>query len=347
MEVNRVVLKISRLDGLLPDLEDPRQNICWGIRDPTRRGPEPDDTFNFEGIVRDFRECVVVYGNNTRDAVFEAWRQLRLSCSHLSGGIGNPMTIEFNLLRGLSGNASLNSRTIGDLIAAIAAIQSTGLPPLFFDYPGAFRRLFDRLPAEKRPSVSFEQVTIAEALAWGAPDYWEVGGPNGILMAKSVSVPFNAVQGFGHFAVERDPEFAGVKLPMILSNTTGARGIDTKAINLLLIALVSGEERAYASYFKEATFTLSQFLNRGVQPPFKKENIEEYAAAFVKSTWAVEKDLARLLDLPFIGRMEGVQYFLATQVRDGLPVGVYPFPPLPTIAPHVFIKTKGRWIAAD
>lgn len=332
--------------NLLPDMTLPSlQNICWGIRDPEAQRPQPDDTFNAEGVIATFRECLLVYGLNTRDAFLEAWKQLQIARSHLSGGIGNPATLELNFFRHMPGDQPLNSRTIGQWRAAIEQLTkgSAVLPPIFFDYPGAMDRL-----AKEKGSADPDAVSIGEALKWGAPDFWQMYcffQSKIVELGKTVSLPFGACQSFGHFLAEEDVKFDGVKIPITISNTTGARGLDSKGINLLLFSLLHGRIATLEAYMREARFTAEELRRRGRLVPFQEDRLEKYAEAFVRTLPSVEQDMEACFH--DTGEMQGIQYAVTTFLREGLCIGLAPFPNLPHLAPHAFVLQGEEWKVAE
>lgn len=321
---------------ILPRLLDPSATtICWGIRNPQEAKPSDTDIFNLEALILTYGECVMVYGNNSREGAFKAWEERRATSVHLSGGVGNPMTMEFNLLRSLP-DSPFNKRTIGDIKEGIRSSQR---PPVYFDYPDAFQRL-----AEKRGvKDSINNTTINEALAWGAPEYWEmlaaIEGKT-INLGKITSRPFVTGYGNGFIVVEKNPKFGDQEVDFTISNTTGAGGLDTKLGNHLIVFLTKGEDAAKEHYIKEARFTAEELRAKDIPVLFDVTRLDEYAEAFVKSASTLKEDFYNAF-AKYNGRdITGIQFAFNTFATDRMGMTVFPYP---SHMPHAFVKEGNLW----
>lgn len=330
--------QIPKVDAvnLLPELLKPgATTVCWGIRHPEEGKASDTDTFNLEGLILTYGECVMLYGNNSREDAFKVWEERGAKSVHLSGGVGNPMTMEFNLLRSLP-DSPFNERTIGNIKEGIRSSQRL---PVYFDYPNAFQRL-----AEKEEiKDSIDNTTINEALRWGAPEYWEmlasIEGKT-INLGKITSRPFVTGYGNGFIVVEKNPKFGDQEVDFTISNTTGAGGLETKLGNHFIVFLTEGEEKAKEQYIKEAKFTAEELRAKNMPVLFDLTRLDKYAEAFVESARMVEIDFRSVFG-KYNGRdLKGIQFAFNTLATDRIGVTVYPYP---SHMPHAFVKEGDLW----
>lgn len=332
--------QIPRVDAvdLLPELLKPGvATICWGKRDPKEGNPANEDVFNLEGLIIGPGECLMLYGSNTREDAFRRWEERGPKSVHLSGGFGNPMTLESNFFGSLPA-APFIERTIGDIKEAL---KSSDRPPIYFDYLDAFRRQAEK---EKIADMdSLDSFPINETLGWPATEYWEmlaaIEGKT-INLGKITSRDFVTGYGNGFIVVEKNPKFGDQEVDFTISNTTGAGGLETKLGNHLIVFLTKGEDAARERYIREARFTANMLRDQNKPVPFDTTRLDEYAEGFVKSARTVEEDLKEVFG-KYNGRdLRGIQFAFNTIATDRIGMAVYPYP---SHMPHAFVKEGNLW----
>lgn len=344
---------------LLPDLANPTQKVCYGSRDVE----DPNVVGVYELVMR--REmgvesggrCVTIYGGRSRDYVLDGWeKELELERVHLSGGWSNPMTAESNLMRRLSGKAELRTRTFGNVVEGLG--DKIYRPPIFFNYPLAWqemwgkklREMSDRYLSDSINSVvtqtsdpNFEMVArkvlrplseipIGDLLKLGAPTFWDTKAHDRII-AKSSSGPFTQAFAYGFFVSEDGVEFEGRKAKLIISNVTGARGIDTTGINLWLLHAVHGREETEDAYVASAEAIEADMKSKGKEAPWKSQDVRKLAKGFARTCEPVTELANRILNEN--PDADGFQLAMQVYYHSGLPIGVSKFPPT---EPQAFVK---------
>ncbi len=333
--------EMPRVDAvdLLPELLTPgAATICWGNRDPKEGNAVNGDIFNLEGLILGPGECLMLYGSHTREDAFRRWQERGAKSVHLSGGFGNPMTLESNFFASLP-VATFNARTIGDIKEGL---KSSERPPIYFDYPNAFRRQAEK---EKKDLDSLDSFPINETLAWPTTEYWEILATieeKTINLGKITSRPFVTSYGNGFIVVEKQPRFGDQEVDFTISNTTGAGGFDTKLGNHLIVFLNKGEDAAREHYIKEAKFTADMLRGQNKPVPFDLTKLDAYAEAFVESARIVEGDFKGVF-AKYNGRdLRGIQFAFNTLATNGIGMAVYPYPSH-SLMPHAFVKEGNFW----
>ena len=242
---------------IIPDLLDREvTQICWGVRYPEKEAPALQDVFSAEGITVKTSECVIVYGDNTRDQIINHWQKRGHKWIHLSGGWGNGMTLELNLYPNLSGNVPLMQRRIKDVVQ--------GKPkPIHFDYLGGWKQI---LQAKGREFS--EDLKIGELLPLGAPTYWDLYArkeEKEIFLGRSTLAPFPGTEDEPGFLIAViNPEFSGKRYPIGMSNVTGSRGLGTIGLNYLMVFLRHSEKKTKEVYIKDTLWRVQQMQK---EPP--------------------------------------------------------------------------------
>jgi len=328
--------KVDAVD-LLPELLTPGvATVCWGNRDPKEGNAVNGDIFNLEGLILGPGECLMLYGNHTREDAFRRWQERGANSVHLSGGFGNPMTLESNFCRSLPA-ATFNERTIGDIKEGL---KSSERPPIYFDYPNAFKR-----QAEKRGEDldSLDSFLISETLGWTPTEYWEmlaVIEEKNINLGKITSRPFVTGYGNAFIVVEKQPKFGDQEVDFTISNTTGAGQLETKLGNHLIVFLTKGEDVAKEHYIKEAKFTADDLRDRNRPVLFDETRLDEYAQGFVESARIVKGDFERVFAKYNGQNLKGIQFAFNTLATNGMGMAVYS---IPSHMPHAFVKEGDFW----
>ena len=324
------------IKDIIPDLLDRETvQICWGVRYPEKQAPAIEDTFSAEGITVRRSECVIVYGDYSRDQIIKHWEKRGWKLLHLSGGWANGMTLEFNLYSNLPGDVPLMERRVRDVIR--------GQPkPIHFDYVNGWKQIL-----QAKGKEFSEDLKIGEILPLGAPTYWDlyatVEGKE-VFLGRSTPAPFPATEDEpGFFIVETQPEFAGKRVSFGLSNTTGSRGFGTTGLNFLMVFLRHSENRAKKVYIKDSFRKAQQMQKEGRKPPFNPEEAWKYADSFFESAGEIKDDIKEILGRYSKDEVKGIQYAVRQYIADGLPARVNRFPPT---KPYCFVKREQSWEVA-
>jgi len=324
---------------IIPDLLDREvTQICWGVRYPEKEAPALEDVFSAEGVTVRRSECVIVYGDYTRDQIIKHWEERRYRWVHLSGGWGNGMTLELNLYPNLSGNVPLMQRRIKDVVQ--------GKPkPIHFDYLGGWKQVL-----QAKGKEFSEGLKIGELLPLGAPTYWELyanAKEKEVFLGRSTIAPFPATEEEPGFLITvRNPEFAGKRISIGLSNVTGSRGFGTIGLNYLMVFLRHSEKKTKEVYINDTLWRAQQMQKEGRKLPFDQNEVWKYADAFVKSAALIKDDIKEILARFSKDEVEGLQYAVRQYIADGLPAQGNSFP---FTKPYCFVKVreKGWEIASE
>ena len=308
--------------GIIPDpLDSKTTRIC--------SAPITEDQF-LEGLEVERDKCTFVYNDSTRKKVLDQWIKLPYECFHLSGGWRNPMTAEFKFFRNKPGNVPFKDRAVEEYEENL---------PIEFDY---INNWLEMVKAKGISEEEFRKMKISDLLSLGAPPYWDLKA-EGKVIARSTSAPFPGTQlAMGYIVIEKEPEFKEGKFPGVLSNTTGARGFDTTAMNHLLTALVHPEKKIEEIYIKEAEWRNEESKKKkGKELPYARK-IDEYAASFVDSVGPVKDEAIEILKK--YGEIDGFQYAAITYTIDQTPAGIFKFP---DSVKHAYVKEDGKWLKAE
>lgn len=278
-----------------------------------------------EGLPVKKDRCLMLYDESTRNEVLDEWEKQSADWFHLSGGWRNPMTSEYKFFRDLDGDTPFNERRVGDYKEHL---------PIEFDYMGNWREMVKNIDEE-----IFREMKISELLKQGAPPYWDLKA-NGEIIARCTSAPFPGTQfAMGYIVTELQPEFTDRTFSKNISNTTGARGFDTIAMNHLLSCLTHKEDDVIKAYLADANWRKGQAEKRGKTPPYAGKE-EKYAEAFVETAGEVKDEIVELVSKFTKDEIKGFQYAAITYIVCQTPAGIYRFP---ESVSHAFVKTEEDW----
>lgn len=314
--------------------------ICTGIRNPEiQKAPAPGDLI--DGVSFSAEQCILLYGNHTREQVLQEWREKGFSSVHLSGGWGNPGQQELLTLFSLDGNIPLRERTVGDITEAH---RKGSMVRIFHDYFQAWKELFTRKMTKGNKTygpeefeILFKKQKIGDLLAIGAPDFWELcswEGEERIVLNKSVSNPYvGQATEPGYITATRTEE-------LIISNATGSKGDGTFALNCLLIFLTNERETARRFYVENALNRARVLREAGKMVLFSPEDVETLADEFLDSAELVKVDVEEILDPYGIAEILVFQYAANITIVKNLPARIER---MSSILPYCWVKTEEGW----
>jgi len=328
------------IEEIIPDIVSETTRVCSGIRHPEiQEDPVPGDLI--DGVSFATNQCIVLYGNHTREEIFESWIRQGFLKVHLSGGWGNSGQPELVTLFSLDGKVPLRERTVGDIIEAH---QSGMTLKIFHDYFKAWRELFERkLEKEGRTfgkeefEVLFKKQKIGDLLTVGAPDFWELCFWNDnerMVLNKSVSNPYEG----------QSTESGCINIMrtggLLISNATGSKGDGTFALNCLMVFLTNTKEIARKFYVENALNRKRIFEEAGKTVLFSKMDIEILADEFLNSAEPVKADLERILGPYDIADISLLQYATNITIVKNLPQRI---DPMSRTLPYCWVKTIEGW----
>ncbi|MDP3057014.1 MAG: hypothetical protein Q8N37_00645 [bacterium] len=315
--------------------------ICTGIRNPEiQKAPAPGDLI--DGVSFSAEQCILLYGNHTREQILQEWRNKGFSSVHLSGGWANPFQQELITLLSLAGNVPLRERTVGDIMEAY---RKGSMVRIFHDYFQAWEELFKRKMTKenktygsKESEILFKNQKIGDLLAVGAPDFWELcswkDGKRTVLN-KSVSNPYaGQASEPGHITVMRTDDL------MVISNATGSKGDGTFALNCLMVFLTNGRETARRFYVENALNRARVLKETGKVALFSLEDIETLVEEFLDSAERVKADLEEVLDPHDIAEVLVFQYAANITIVKNLPARI---DTMSSVLPYCWIKKEEGW----
>lgn len=295
---------------IIPDILDEKTTrICTP--------PIPTDQSIIEGINVEKR-CHTVYDESSRNEVLKDLKNYDTEWVHLSGGWRNPMTAEYKFFRHEPGDKPFNERTVGEYKQHL---------PIEFNYLESWKELAEKGKG-KLSDEEFKKMKISELLKLGAPSYWDLKIDDRII-ARTTNAPFPGTEfEMGYIVTELDPFGYDINI----SNTTGARGFGTIALNHLLTYLKHPEEKIKEIYIKEAEW-------RNEQSKSKRGK----ADAFIETAGSVKDKIKDILET-YGKEAKGFQYACIIYVEKQIPAGIYTFP---KSVPHAAIKTEEGWKIID
>ena len=328
------------INELFPNIIKETTKACSGIRHPeTQKDPVPGDLI--DGVSLKTDQCIVLYGDHTREEIFGIWKKQGFSKIHLSGGWGNPGQQELLTLHSLDGEVPLRERVVGDIIEAH---QNGMMLKIFHDYFKAWRELFERkLEKEGRAfgkeefEILFRKQKIGDLLAIGAPDFWELclwNDNERMVLSKSVSNPYDGQSTEpGCINIVRTGE-------LVISNATGSKGDGTFALNCLMVFLANDRETARKFYVENALNRTRIFRKAGRSVLFSKADIEILADEFLDSAELVKVDLQHILGPYNISKVLVFQYATNITIVKNLPARI---DPMSHVLPYCWVKTEKGW----
>ncbi|MCK5123213.1 MAG: hypothetical protein KAQ87_03645 [Candidatus Pacebacteria bacterium] len=328
------------INELFPNIIEETTKACSGIRHPeTQKDPVPGDLI--DGVSFKTDQCIVLYGDHTREEIFGIWKKQGFSKIHLSGGWSNPGLPELLTLLSLDGEVPLRERTVGDIIKAH---QNGMMLKIFHDYFKAWRELFERkLEKEGRAfgkeefEILFRKQKIGDLLAMGAPDFWELclwNDDERMVLSKSVSNPYDGQSTEpGCINIVRTGE-------LVISNATGSKGDGTFALNCLMVFLTNTREIARKFYVENALNRARISEKAGKTVSFSEMDIEILADEFLDSAKAIKTDLEKILGHYDTAEIMAIQYPVNIVIVKNLPQRV---DPMSHTLPYCWIKTVEGW----
>lgn len=328
-----------RVKKMFPDITKGTR-ICTGIRNPeTQKAPAPGDLI--DGVSFSAEQCILLYGNYTREQILQEWRNKGFSSVHLSGGWGNPGQQELLTLFFLDGNIPLRERTVGDIMEAH---RKGSMVRIFHDYFQAWKELFTRKMTKENKKygseefeILFKKQKIGDLLAIGAPDFWELcvwDENKREVLNKSVSNPYSGqATEPGHITIARLED-------LIISNATGSKGDGTFALNCLIVFLTNTREIARKFYVENALNRAKVLKEAGKTVLFSLEDIEILANEFLDSMEFVKADLEEILDPYDIAEVLVFQYAVNITIVKNLPARI---DPMSSVLPYCQVKTEKGW----
>ena len=246
---------------IIPDILDEKTTRICAL-------PILTDQSIIEGINAEKR-CHIVYDNSSRDKVLKDLKNSGVGLAHLSGGWRNPMTAKYKFFRHRPGNKPFDERTVE---------EHNQYLHIEFNYLESWRELAEKEKG-KLSGEEFNKMKISELLKIGAPSYWDLKIDDRII-ARTTNAPFPGTEfEMGYIVTELDPFGYGINI----SNTIGARGFGTIALNNLLANLKHPEKKIKEIYIKEAEWRNEQSKrSKGKELPFAGKE-DKYAEAFIET----------------------------------------------------------------
>jgi len=329
-----------KIEEIFPDITKRTTRVCSGIRYPeTQKAPAPGDLI--DGVSFPIQQCIVLYGNHTREEILKMWCEKGFEQIHLSGGWGNPGQQELITLFSLDGNVPLRERTVGDVMDVY---KKGSMVRIFHDYFKAWRELFERKAKKEGKTYDKEEFEIllkkqkiGDLLAVGAPDFWELcswSDDRRNVLNKSVSNPYEGqATEPGYITIARLED-------LIISNATGSKGDGTFALNCLIVFLTNTRETARRFYVENALNRAKVLRAAGKTVLFSEEDIEILADEFLDSAELVKADLEKILDPYDTAQVLVFQYAVNIIIVKNLPHKVET---MSYTLPYCWIKTQKGW----
>ena len=328
------------MDEIFPNILDAKTvKICTGVRDPKQASPVPEDLI--DGVLFTADRCIVLYGNHTREEIFEIWKKEGFSKIHLSGGWGNPGQLEMLTLCSLDGTVPLRERTVGDVMEAH---QKGMMLKISHDYFKAWRELFQRKADEEGKvygkeefKILFLKQKIGDLLTVGSPISWELclfDKKTRTVLMKSVSNPYEGqATEPGCLNVVRLGDLR-------ISNATGAKGDGTFALNCLMVLLTNDRKTARKFYVENALNRARILVKSGKTVLFSKPDIEILADEFLNSAELVKLDIGRILSSYDASEILAFQYAENVTIVNNLPARI---DTMSRAQDYCWIKTEKGW----
>jgi len=349
---------MARLEQVIPDLLNREETLGLGgvgrlysKEEEESRLADTLRVFSMDGIYVTLNESPLAYSNQTPEEIVEDWKKRAQPWVYLYGGMGNGMTLWFNIwrflmLEGISLN-EVKVRHLGE------ALKSPDRPRIYFDYRSDHDTLsgLKNMLGLKGVQVSqeeFEEMTIHHIIheVGGAPTRWRtmVTLPTGdeSILPPTTSSPFPGAQyGHGFIFIDLKPEYVGGQIGKKIANTTGARSTDSTALGNLLVRLRHGSETAVEAYIKDAQRRLDEIAKKpSTKAPFTIEEAKRYAPFFVETQEPVVEDIQQILSRYDEAELEGLQYIVTVTSDRMLGTAVYK---LSRARPYAWVKTAKGW----
>ncbi len=353
---------MAEIAQVFPDLLDRQKTLgLGGVGRPYSK--EEEETrladmlraFSMDGVYVTKGAAPLAYSDQTPEEIVKSWEKMAQEWVYLYGGMGNGMTLWFNIWRFLMlHGVRLNEvkvRHLGE------ALKSSDRPRIFFDYrsehdPFSGLRNILELKGIKASQEEFEEMTIHHIIheVGGAPTRWRtmVTLPSGDepILPPTTSSPFPGAQyGHGFIFIDLEPVHVDGQIGKKMANTTGARSADSVALGNLLVRLSHDPKTAIEVYVEDAGRRLEEMekkaREKGVEPksPYTMEEAERYAPFFVETLEPVVEDISQILSQYEETELTAFQYIVIVTSDRMLGTAVY----VPSRArPYAWVKTRAK-----